>query len=331
MSTIRDVARESGLSTGTISKALRFPEKVSKGNLTKIYTAIDKLGYKPNMLSQQFRNKQSNTLVALVPNLRNPFYCELIGGIERCAHSRGYEVLIAETKDLSEREKKYVRMVETRLAAGIINLRPYVNGDSSFPAEGVLAVAADNCTGTPYYSVGVDNIGAADTLVSYLISLGHVRIGVISGLFNNAHSMDRLAGYKRALQRAGIRFDESLVVEGDYSYLSGYTAVNAFAAMAQPPTAIFSMNDQMAIAAIRQLYELGIKVPEDISIVGFDDIEPAKYCIPALTTIFQPPTDIGVKATEILLDLIAGQTPEQLNYLLPYKLVVRDSTAAPKS
>lgn len=331
MSTIRDVAKESGLSTGTISKALSDPKTVSPKNLAKVQSAIKKLNYKPNMLSQKFRNKQSKTIVVLVPDIANLFFAQVISGIEYVAQKQGYSVLLGDTRDDIEQEQEYIKMVETRLADGIINLRPYIEGDSLLPNDDVIAVSAGGCENTPYPSVRIDNAGASEKVVNYLLSLGHKRIGVISGLASNPHTIDRLAGYKAALQKKGIDFDEALVYEGDFKYLSGMDAAEYFFRMKDKrPSAVFSMNDEMAISAMKGFLNHDLRIPEDISITGFDDRKVSRYLNPALTTVSQPAEKIGERSAELLLQLIEGKKPNQTEFVLPYDFVIRESTAAIK-
>lgn len=227
MATIREVAKEAGLSTGTVSKALSTPERVSEKNLAKVQAAIKKLNYKPNMLAQKFRSKSSQTIVVMVPDIANLFFAQVISGIEAVAQQAGYSVLLGDTKDSVERENEYIQMVETRLADGIINLRPH-SEDAGLPREGVLAVNATGSEHTPYPSVRIDNVGAAKEVVEHLLALGHTRIGAISGLKDNPHTQERLQGYQQALQNAGIAFEPSLLFEGDFCYPSGSKAAHYF-------------------------------------------------------------------------------------------------------
>lgn len=329
MATIRDVAKEAGLSTGTISKALSTPERVSKKNLEKVEAAIAKLNYKPNMLAQKFRSKQSNTIVVLVPDIANVFFAKVISGIEKIAQDEGFSVLLGDTRDSIKREQEFIRMVETRLADGIINLRPYNPVDFALPKDGVLAVAASSCENTPYHSVRIDNAGASAKVVNHLIGLGHRRIGVITGLKDNPHSIDRLKGYKQALQQNGIEYDPKIVIEGDFNYWSGLNASQQFAIMDNRPTAVFCMNDEMAIAAMKGFADNGLQVPKDISVTGFDDMDVSKYIQPTLTTVAQPAEQIGIKAAQVLFELIEHGQSETKELVLPYEFIIRESTAAP--
>ncbi|MDN4502582.1 LacI family DNA-binding transcriptional regulator [Alteromonadaceae bacterium BrNp21-10] len=328
MTTIRDVAKEAGLSTGTISKVLSAPNTVSQKSLLRAQAAIKKLNYKPNMLAQKFRSKQSKTIVVMVPDIANLFFAQVISGIEQVAQKSGYSVLLGDTKDSTERELEFVRMVETRLADGIINLRPYAQDDTSLPKEGVIAVNSASCENTPYTSVRIDNADAAKTVINYLISLGHRRIGVISGLKKNPHSIDRMRGYKLALQQANIEFDPSIIVEGDFNFWSGLNASEQFTRMQNPPTALFCMNDEMAIGAMKGFINKGYRIPEDMSITGFDNIEACRYFTPTLTTVAQPAESMGRKSAEALLRLIDGDTSVQNEFILPYEFIIRESTTA---
>ncbi|WDD98298.1 MULTISPECIES: LacI family DNA-binding transcriptional regulator [Thalassomonas] len=330
MSTIRDVAKEVGCSTATVSRALSNPEKVSKASLKRIHAAIEKLQYRPNMLSQQFRNKQANTIVILVPDIANLFFSTVISGIENVAQSKGFNVLLGDTRDSSEREKSFINLVETKQADGVIQLRPY-SKNSMLPKKFVTAVNACGCEDTPYPAVRIDNADAARQVTEHLISLGHKKIGLISGLTDNPHTIDRLKGYKQALAQAGIEFDPALVAEGDFTLWSGLNASEHFIRMTDRPTAIFSMNDEMAIGAMKGLKAKGLKIPEDISIAGFDDLEFSKYSDPPLTTVAQPAEKLGEKSAELLFQLIDGETSSQNEYVLPVEFIIRQSTAPPRS
>ena len=329
MATIRDVAKAAGLSTGTVSKALSKPDSVSPKNLVKVQEAIAKLNYKPNMLAQKFRSKRSNTLVVLVPDIANLFFAKVISGIESVAQDAGFSVLLGDTKDSQAREKEFIKMVETRLADGVINLRPYREEDALLPRDDIFSVAASSCENTPSYSVRIDNVGASKKMIEHLLSLGHKRIGLITGLKQNPHTIDRLKGYRLALQDAGIDYDPNIVIEGDFNYWSGLSAAERFSAMPNRPTAICCFNDEMAIAAIRGFSEKGIRVPQDISVTGFDNMDVSKYTVPSLTTIGQPAEKIGERAAEILVALIRGESQPVTEHVLPYEFIIRESTSSP--
>ena len=327
MSNIREIAKLAGVSIATVSRALSQPEKVTEKTRKKVQDAMSKADYRPNMMARNFRATRSYTLLVLVPNIANPFFATLIRGIEDVAQKNGYSVLLGDTRDSVKNEDQYRNLVETKQADGLIQLMPH-SPDSPLPPDHIPTVNAAGCEGTPYPSIRIDNCGAAKTVVDHLLSLGHRRIGVITGLRQNRHTVDRLKGYKLSLQEAGIEFDKSLMVEGEFTMASGQIAANQFVQMKDRPTAIFCMNDDMAIAAIQTFKSNGIRVPEDISIAGFDNIEYSKYTDPPLTTIDQPAQEIGRVAVNKLLQLIEEKELSQTEYVLPYEFIVRESVIA---
>ncbi len=326
MSNIRDVARLAGVSVATVSRALSNPEKVSPESLDKVHKAIAEVGYRPNMLARNFRSARAYAVVVLVPDIANPFYSLFIRALEDRAHQKGYAVLLGDTRGTPERELEYIRRVETRLADGIVQLRPSSEkSQNNIPAD-VPCVNACGCEYTTGPAIRIDNRGAAKSMVNYLISLGHKRIGVISGLKDNPHAIDRLEGYKEALAEAGIPFEKDLIAEGDFTMWSGLNAAFQFCNMKNRPTAIFSMNDEMAIGAMQTLKNQGFKIPDDISVTGFDDIAYAKYSDPSLTTISQPAEEMGKMAMDMLLKVIEGEPLSQRECVLPTEFIIRKST-----
>ncbi|ACE84104.1 LacI family DNA-binding transcriptional regulator [Cellvibrio japonicus] len=326
MSNIRDVARLAGVSVATVSRALSNPEKVSPESLEKVHTAIAEVGYRPNMLARNFRSARAYAVVVLVPDIANPFYSLFIRALEDRAHQKGYAVLLGDTRGTPERELEYIRRVETRLADGIVQLRPSSEKSQNNIPPDVPCVNACGCEYTTGPAIRIDNRAAARSMVEYLISLGHRRIGVISGLKDNPHAIDRLEGYKEALASAGIAFEKDLIAEGDFTMWSGLNAAFQFCNMKNRPTAIFSMNDEMAIGAMQTLKNQGIRIPEDMSVTGFDDIAYAKYSDPSLTTISQPAEEMGKMAMDMLLKVIEGEPLSQRECVLPTEFIIRKST-----
>lgn len=326
MSNIREVAHAAGVSVATVSRALTSPEKVSEESLKKVHDAIQAVGYRPNLLARNFRAAKSFAIVVLVPDITNPFFSQVIQAIEDRAQQKGYAVLLGDTRETSKREQEYVSRVETRLADGVIQLRPQTMSAST---ERIPWVNACGCEGTPGPSIRVDNVAATKTIVDYLISLGHKRIGVISGLKDNPHTIDRLRGYKESIAAAGLAFEKELVAEGDFTMWSGQNAAKQFFQHKQMPTAICCMNDEMALGAIQTLKAKGLRVPEDVSVTGFDDIHYSKYWDPALTTIAQPAEEIGKLAMDLLLRIIEGDDLSGTELVLPTEFVIRASTCPP--
>ncbi|BCD98765.1 LacI family DNA-binding transcriptional regulator [Marinagarivorans cellulosilyticus] len=326
MSSIREVALAAGVSIATVSRALSTPEKVSKNTLERVNAAIDKMDYRPNMMARNFRAARSYSIVVLVPNIANTFFSTAIRGIQSSAHKAGYAVILGNTNDSLALEKEYVNFVRTRQSDGTIQLRPHSSGSLITPELNTPVVSVCGRENSPHPSVRIDNIAAAQTLVEHLINQGHQRIGVIAGNADDPHTMDRKRGYCQAIERAGISFDETLISYGDFTLCSGVIAANHFVSMAHRPTAIFSMNDEMAIGALQSFRSAGLNPPKDFSIAGFDNIEFSKYTEPPLTTIAQPAEELGKTAFHVLLQLIEEQELPSNDIVLPYELIVREST-----
>jgi LacI family repressor for deo operon, udp, cdd, tsx, nupC, and nupG len=282
------------------------------------------------MLSQTFRNKRTQSIVVLVPNIANPLFAQIVSGIERTAQARGYNLLLGDTHNSPKREADYIRMVETQLADGVLQLSSYSPGKPALPRPHVKAVSIAGVDTTPFPTVRIDNVSAAKAMTEHLMSLGHKRIGVISGPADNANSILRLKGYKAALEAAGIAFDPALLIEGTFRMPSGRTGADYFASMptGKRPTAVLSMNDEMAIGVISGLKAHGIKVPEDISVSGFDGLVMGEYSDPPLTTMAQPAADMGAKGAELLINLIEGAAEIPDAVIMPFTLVERESVAA---
>lgn len=327
MSNIRDVAKAAGVSVATVSRALSNPEKVSESALKKVHEAVRDIGYRPNLLARSFRSARSYSIVVLVPDITNPFFAQVIQAIEDRAQKAGYAVLLGDTRELSKREQEYVSRVETRLADGVIQLRPH---SMSINEQKIPWVNACGCESTSGPSVRIDNAGSAEKVTDHLIQLGHRQIGVIAGLKDNPHSIERLAGYKISLEKAGIPFEPELVVNGDFTIWSGQQMVRALIERRPRPTAIFCMSDQMAIGAIQAIKAAGLQVPGDISIAGFDDIKFAQYWEPRLTTMAQPSEQLGSQSVDLLLRIIeGGENLDHTEIILPTEFIERDSTAPP--
>ncbi|AMX03429.1 LacI family DNA-binding transcriptional regulator [Microbulbifer thermotolerans] len=332
MSNIRTVARLAGVSVATVSRALAKPDLVSPRTRKKVLAAVEAAGYKPNLMAVQFRSRRTRNLAVLVPVIANPFFSRVITGIQGCAREAGYQVLLCNTQGREETEREYARMVQNFQADGVIQLRafdPFADSGvgSDFPGGLPPLVNAcevmDDCR---YPSVKLDNRAAARAMTDHLVRLGHRRIGVIKGPQRSPLTRDRIAGYRDALDAAGIIYDETLLCPGDFTLQSGHRAAGTLITRDNPPSAIFCENDEMAIGAIQRIKQGGLRVPEDISVAGFDDIAFASYSDPPLTTIAQPAEEFGATAARLLIDQLEGRQQGVTHSVLPYDLVVRDST-----
>lgn len=329
MSNIRRVAELAGVSVATVSRTLKSPDIVSPKTRDKVLKAVDEAGYKPNLMAVQFRSRRTRNLVVLVPTIANTFFARVISGIQEAAQREGYSVLLCNTLGNEAAERNYARMVATRQADGVIQLRafnPFIVED--FPPETPLPMvnACEVLDAAPCPTVMLDNRAAARELTEHLIALGHRRIAMIKGPRRSPLTRDRVAGYRDALEVAGMAIDDSLLCPGNFSPHAGYEAAGILVSRADRPSAVFCESDEMAIGAIQRIKQAGLRVPDDISVAGFDDIAFASYSDPPLTTIAQPAETFGAEAVSRLLDVLEGRaTPQQT--ILPHKLVVRGSTA----
>lgn len=324
--TIREVAKHIGVSIATVSRAISQPQRVSKKTLEKVQKAVDELGYRPNLLSQNFRHKRSNTLIVLIPNIENLFFAQLIRGIESVAQQAGYNVLLGDTQDSPEREDKFINLVETQQADGIIQLATFNPSISLVPTTEIPLISAGGSANTPYPTIRIDNAGAAADIADHLIELGHQDAAIITGLSDDQNTYERLKGFRRAWQAQGLALDDKQIVCGDYSLKSGYLAGKEIIHKLPKTTAIFCFNDEMAMGACKAVREAGLNIPDDISVVGFDGLQVGEYNEPPLTTVQQPGRLLGEQAAQYLLQWIEGNKPADADIIVKHQLLIRKST-----
>lgn len=329
--TIRDVASELGMSVATVSRALSQPELLRPETRERVLSVVAKLGYRPNVLARSLRRGQTHAIVLVVPKL-SPFFLEIYAGAEEAAQTAGLAVLLGNSDGKPEREEAYFDQVISGRADGIILLtgvvpEGYAQGKCALPP---MVTVLERLRDNDVPVVRIDHRSASAEVTKHLIDLGHHRIAHIAGTPNAASSAHRISGYKDALASAGLPFDPALVVEGNFSMQSGADAMERLLELESPPTGVFAGNDEMAFGAVKTARSRGLSVPEDLSMVGFDDQTTAAFYNPPLTTIHTPCRELGRRSTQELIEQIAGREVTS-EILLPTKLIVRDSTAAPRS
>lgn len=325
---ITDVAAAAGVSVATISRALRSPDVVAPETLERVLTAIRDMRYTPNAQARNLRTSRAKMIIAIVPDIANPFFSEVIRGIERVAQQQGYSVLLGDTENNSKREETYAQMVTSRQVDGAIILLPHIAA-SIRRAGAPIVNACEYVSDKAVTSVYSDNVGGARAAAEYLLALGHVSIGFIGGPPGSPLSVDRERGYVDAMRANGFSLDRKLMVAGDFSAESGVRATEALLARGLPLTALVCANDEMALGALRAVRDRGLSVPVDMSIIGFDDIRLARFIDPPLTTVAQPMQEIGREAMTLLIDLLADPTTAARKRMLPTQLIIRASTAKP--
>jgi len=334
--TIREVARRAGVSTATVSRVMSGSTlPIAPATRRRVLAAVAALGYAPNWAAKSLRTLQSHKLLVLVPDLSNPFFAQILQGIEDAAQRRGYAVLVGDTQDDVGREEAYALMLSRREADGMI----FLGYRLPKGAQGLLKGRAkrrpaivNGCEFSPKLrvpSVHIDNVAAAREAMDHLYGLGHRRIAVVTGPLNSPLSQDRLRGAEACAEVHGAA-DELIVVPGDFSVEAGAAAADAVLGERRPPTAAFCFSDQMAMGFLDAARRRGLTVPRDLSIVGFDDIKFARYLDPPLTTVAQPMREIGEHCVGLLVQMLSGPVPRPVSMTLPHQFTVRGSTAPPK-
>jgi len=333
---IKELAKELGISTASVSRALSKPERVSEQMRAKVQAAAKKAGYRPNKMGASLRTSKTKNIIVIIPDISDTFNSGVIRSLERAAAERGYSVLFGDTQGIRELEITYGDMVRSKQADGIIcfsHRLPFAD-DELVSESFKLPPLVNSCEDIQNKPLGkqspplvtVDNVAASRELIEHLVSHGHRDIAVITGDMGSPSTLQRLQGYQQALANAGIQYREELVYHGSYTLEAGSSRTRDILLEKQRPSAIFCMCDETALGCLHALKERSFSVPQDISVVGFDDIKFAKYFSPSLTTIAQPVAEIGRRCVEVLLKIINGEVIHEPNVILPHKLIIRDST-----
>jgi DNA-binding LacI/PurR family transcriptional regulator len=333
--TIYDVARLAGVSPSTVSRMLNGKGQFAPTTHRAVEQAVEQLRYRPNTIARSLRTRSTQTIAFLLPDIPDPFFVSLISGVQQHALASDYAMLLCVTEGNPEREEHYLNLLRAKQVDGVL-----VDGLVLPPArltrfveDGFPIVCLDRDIDVPALPlVQVDNRLGARRATEHLLALGHTRVAHVAGaeLHRLRHSQERLAGYRDALDAAGIEADDRLVAAGDYTEDGGHAAARALLDAGVEFTAMFAANDLSAIGAVSAITETGRRVPDDISVVGFDDIHIAAFTVPALTTIHQPAAEIAQRATELLIGLIQGEDVDERRHVLEPRLVVRASAAPPR-
>lgn len=328
---IKDVSRHAGVSTATVSRAFSDPERLSEKTLKKVHASAKALNYRPNFLAKTFRSRRSDTILVMVPDLGNVFFTRVLSGIERVASDAGYSLLVRDTQDDLGREQDGLGMIVSRRVDGILQLGKtpieslITDGDAgSIPF--VHAIEASKQTLAP--SVTLDNISASTEITQHLISLGHKRFGILGGPKDSQITQDRLKGILEALGENDIPQSSSQVIYTNFNMVSGQLAAQDLLGKKPDVTALICMSDDLAIGAIKHIKTIGKSVPDDISVVGFDNVAYSEFFDPSLTTVAQPAESLGSEAAKMLLSKIHGSDVQQGRKVLEANIIVRESCGA---
>ncbi|WP_397535413.1 LacI family DNA-binding transcriptional regulator [Roseateles sp.] len=334
MSTIKDVAALAGVSFTTVSHVLNETRPVSADARRRVLAAVEEIGYLPSAVARSLRKSETKIIGVLVPNVNNPFFAELVVGVEECCRLAGYSVFLCNSDNDPRRQQQYMRTLLEKRVDGLLLSSA---GDAAalariFKLATVPAVTVDRLVpGARADRVSVNNLDGASKAVRHLVGLGHRKIGCISGPAEFEVTQERVEGWRRAQEEAGFNADEQLLIESDFSSSGGYEAARQLLSTHPDMTALFASNDLMALGALRAAAEIGIKVPQQLSIVGFDDIELSSYVFPGMTTVGCSIRELGREAGRVLIDRIENPGAPLKDVQLTPRLVLRESTAAPRA
>lgn len=324
---IKDIAQRAGVSPATVSRALSDSGLVAEPTLSRIREAAQSLDYRPNVRARNLRTQKSMAVLLVVRDVSNPFYLEIFKGVEATAREAGYSVLMGNTENHPDRELEYFDMLRDGHADGMILMNGKLPSSHARDAGRLpIVVALEIIEGCALPHVQIDNVAAAHQAVRHLLSLGHKRIAHICGPIPEVMSVLRREGYRKAMAEAGLVVPEGYEPIGDYTIASGAALCRQLFSRADKPTALFVGNDEMAFGAINELRRLGLDVPRDVSVVGFDDLFLSECFYPPLTTVSQPRADIGKQAMKQLLRVMNGDDSVEALVEMPTTLKIRGST-----
>lgn len=329
--TILNVAECAGVSKSTVSRVIADDgRRVSEKTKARVLQAVEELGYVHNAVASSLRTDRTNTIMLAIPDITNPYWPEVARGVQDIMDQEGYAVVFANSDWDGQREHKYLEMARrNRFDAVLINPVQVSSGDLQATGTPTVLLGVRE-EYSNFDMVGADSYAATQTALQHLVSLGHRRIGLILGKRQRRTADARLAGYQDFLGSHDIPRDDRLIVTVPFTLAGGERGMKQLLALGQPPTAVFCANDTIAIGALQTAHEAGLQVPQDISIVGLDDIYAAATTMPPLTTVEKPKYEIGKQAARFLLDRIYDRGPDvPRRLLLAGRLRIRGTTAPP--
>lgn len=328
--TIRDVAREAGVSVSTVSRVLNDKDDVARDTYERVQAVIQQLGYTSSLAARSLRSHRTNVIGLIVPDVGDPFSIQVMKGVYKAIADLNYDLIAYTSGSIknpssAQREQYYVSLLNGSITDGVIIVTPTT---TSFSTAAPVVAIDPNKQSPGCRAVIATNHAGILAAMEYLLGLGHRRIGFIGGRPDLECSEQRLQGYKDALREAKLALDPDLIIIGDFTTETARGCTRRMLSLPEPPTAICAANDQSAIGAIEAACEMGFRVPDDLSVVGFDNIPEAAYFSPPLTTVDQFIDKMGQVATEMLIALIEGEPLESDLYKMPTQLVIRDSCQA---
>lgn len=336
MSTLRDVARKAEVSITTVSRVINDPDKVKTDTLERVQKAMRVLDYKPSRVAQRLRGTKgkSKLLGLIIPDIQNPFYSNIVRGVEDVAYGNNYAVILCNTDENPAKERFYLNVLRSESVDGVIlpPIHQYGKVVEEIINLGVPLICVDRkFEKKSVDTVVVDNKGGAYSAISHLIEKGHKKIAVMTSESKFSSFQERLEGYKQALTDNNIKVDEKLIKEGDPRSSEDAREITfRLLQEEEVPTALFVTNNLMGLGALKAIQELGLQIPDDISLIMFDDMPWASITSPPLTTVKQPGYEMGRRAGELFFQRVEDSEREIVEVKMDPKLIVRNSTAAPR-
>ncbi|WP_003542236.1 LacI family DNA-binding transcriptional regulator [Desulfotomaculum nigrificans] len=328
MATIKDVAKLAGVSVSTVSRALNGSGYVDRTTEERVMAAVKQLNYKPNQIARGLISKKTKTFGLILPDISNPFFPEMARGAEDEASKHGYNIILCNSDWQIEKEKMHLNLLQQKCVDGIILVGSRINEQylSVLSKSATPIVLLDRTSALDIHSISTNNVLGAYLATKHLIDQGYQNIAHIAGPALSPSAQQRLAGYRKALVEHYRVFDLVLVTEGDYRIAGGTLAMQRLLRLATIPDAVFCANDLMAIGALEALQQAGVKVPEEIALVGYDGINLARYVNPKLTTIIQPTYQMGIMAVQLILETISSGQKNFKSIELDPILEIRESS-----
>ena len=331
--TQEDVAKLAGVSQSAVSQVLNQSDSaIPEETRQRVLDVIDQLGYVPNKFAQGLRAQKTYTIASIIPDITNPFYPAFQRGIQSVTNQHGFDLIVYDTDEKEENERRSLRsLVSAGVDGAIVSLFHHGPEHLQPLIEQNIPVVLWNSSTTlnenlVIDTLFVDNVAMANNSVSYLIEKGHTRIGMLTGLENSPPALFRIRGYRKALTEYSLPVEESLVKVGDFSEAGGYQGMKELLSLTPYPTAVFAANDLMALGAMIAIREAKLRIPEDIALIGIDDIPAARLVTPPLTTSSQMQGNVGCRAAEMLFERIKGTAPALSRIEeLPFKFIIRES------
>jgi LacI family transcriptional regulator, galactose operon repressor len=330
MPTIHEVAKRAGVGSITVSRVVNNSGYISPKTRERVEKAIAELGYVPNTLARSLRSRRTNTVGLMVTDITNPFFTTLARGVEDAANEAGYTVIFCNTDESVVKEEKYLNVLLQKQVDGLLLVpsQSRASAIQQIQKHGTPVVVVDRrIPGGNVDTVRCDSVDGAYQIMKYLVSLGHQQIAIMSGAVGVSTADDRVAGYRKALEEAGIPIDEEYIFRQDFTPDGGYAMTMKAINLPLRPTALIAANNFITIGAMKALQEVGLEVPEDIALVGFDDLPPALVTFPFFTVASQPAYQMGTRAMQLLLERLEGKEMNEFQeIILPTQLIIRRSS-----